>query len=214
LVAGIAARIAALSHATFLRVAIDGVDGAGKTTFADGLAFALRKIGRPIIRASVDDFHNPRAVRYHRGKGSPEGFYLDSYDYTSLRRELLEPLGPLGSGRYRTKVFDHVMDVPIEAEIEQAAPGSVMLLDGIFLHRPELVDLWDMSMFLHVPFEISIPRGASRGPGFGSSDLNAVSNRRYIEAQRRYLRECEPERLATICIDNSDLDAPCIIPSK
>jgi uridine kinase len=106
------------------------------------------------------------------------------------------------------------MDVPIEQEIEQAVPGSVLLLDGIFLHRAELVDFWDMSIFLHVPFEISIPRGASRGPGFGSPDLNAASNWRYLEGQRRYLRECEPEKLATICIDNRDLDAPCIIVSR
>jgi uridine kinase len=145
---------------------------------------------------------------------SPEGFYLASYDYAALHREPLEPLGPLGSGRYRTKVFDHMMDVPIEQELEQAVSGSVLLLDGIFLHRRELVDFWDMSIFLHVPFEISIPRGASRGPGFGSSDLNAASNRRYLEGQRRYLRACEPEKHATICIDNSDLDAPCIIASR
>jgi uridine kinase len=45
LVAEIIARIAALSHGTFSRVAIDGVDGAGKTTFADELAVALRKNG-------------------------------------------------------------------------------------------------------------------------------------------------------------------------
>jgi hypothetical protein len=73
LIAVIAARIAALSPGTFLRIAIDGVDGAGKTTFADELAFALLKSGRPIIRASTDDFHNPRAARYRRGKRSPEG---------------------------------------------------------------------------------------------------------------------------------------------
>jgi uridine kinase len=214
LIARITARIAALSHGPFLRVAIDGVDGSGKTTFADELALALRNVGRPTVRASVDDFHNSRDVRYRRGRNSSEGFYLDSYDYMSLRRELLEPFGPSGSGRYRTKVFDLVMDMPIETEVKQAAPGSVLLLDGIFLHRPELANLWHMSMFLHVPFEISIPRGASRGPGYGSPDLNAASNRRYIEGQRRYLRECEPERLATICIDNSNLDAPCIIRSK
>jgi uridine kinase len=60
------------------RVAVDGVDGVGKTTFADKLSSAIERIGRPVIRASVDGFHNPRELRYRRGRASPEGFYLDS----------------------------------------------------------------------------------------------------------------------------------------
>ena len=58
-----------------VRVAIDGVDGAGKTTFADELADVLDDLGRPVIRASVDGFHNPRTIRYARGRQSPVGFF-------------------------------------------------------------------------------------------------------------------------------------------
>ncbi len=59
------------------RVAVDGVDGVGKTTFADKLGTAIERIGRPVIRSSVDGFHNPRERRYRRGRASPEGFYLE-----------------------------------------------------------------------------------------------------------------------------------------
>jgi len=38
------------------RVAIDGVDAPGKTTFADELAPIIEAAGRPVIRASVDGF--------------------------------------------------------------------------------------------------------------------------------------------------------------
>jgi len=77
----LAASIAAvrLDHPT--RVAIDGVDGSGTTTLADELVKPLRRAGREVIRASVDGFHHPRAVRYTRGPDSPEGYYLDSFDY-------------------------------------------------------------------------------------------------------------------------------------
>ena len=63
----------------------------------------LPRKGRPAIRASVDDFHNPQSLRYARGRYSPDGFYLDSYDYDSFRRLLLEPLSPGGSGQYAAK---------------------------------------------------------------------------------------------------------------
>jgi uridine kinase len=42
-------------------VAVDGVDGAGKTTFADAL---LALLARPVVRASADDFLHRREVRY------------------------------------------------------------------------------------------------------------------------------------------------------
>ena len=191
-----------------LRAGIDGVDGAGKTTLADALADVLRAAGISVIRASVDGFHHPRAVRYRLGRDSPEGFFRDSYDYGALRRSLLDPLSPGGSLRYRTAVFDHRSDRHVHAPEEQAPGGSVLIVDGIFLHRPELRGYWDFSVFLDVPFEISIPRGARRGEG--SPDPLAPENRRYIEGQRLYLRECTPKAHATLVIGYDDPAAPGI----
>ncbi|MGV0153296.1 hypothetical protein ACSW29_08165 [Rhodococcus sp. GB-02] len=39
---------------------------------------ALR--GSPLIAIHVDDFLNPSKIRHRRGRQSPEGFWLDSYD--------------------------------------------------------------------------------------------------------------------------------------
>jgi hypothetical protein len=54
-----------------------------------------------------------------------------------------------------------------------AQPDALAIVDGLFLHRPELVGYWDFSIFLDVKFQISIPRGAARGPGYGSPDPTA-----------------------------------------
>jgi hypothetical protein len=40
------------------------------------------------------------------------------------------------------------MDSPIEFVWHEPSPEAVVLFDGIFLHRPELVDAWDLSVFL------------------------------------------------------------------
>lgn len=207
----VAARILETPSPFILRVAIDGVDGAGKTTFADELVPFLTLSARAVIRASVDGFHHPRAVRYRLGRSSPEGFYHDSYDYEALRAVLLEPLSPGGSGRYRTAVHDVVAERPVTVPEEQAEPGAILLLDGIFLHRPELRGTWDVSVWLEVPFEVSVPRGAGRGPSFGSPDPDAESNRRYVEGQRLYVLEAQPQRHATMAIDNEDLNAPYLL---
>lgn len=84
-----------------VRVAVDGIDGAGKTIFADELASHIKRLSRPVIRASVDSFHQPKAARYKKGTDSAVGFYEDSFDYVKLRTLLLDPLGPEGNRQFR-----------------------------------------------------------------------------------------------------------------
>jgi uridine kinase len=207
----LAAVIGALHPERIVRVAIDGVDGAGKTTLADALAPVVAAQGRPTIRASVDDFHHPRAVRYARGRYSPDGFYLDSYDYDSFRTKLLDPLGPGGAGRYVARHFDLDSDRPFDPVTQQATPGAALIVDGIFLHRPELRSYWDLSIFLKVDFNVSVPRGAQRGPALDSPDPGVPSNQRYVGGQKRYLSECDPEQRADIVIDYNDLREPKVL---
>lgn len=202
----VAAAVLAFPVQGTTRVGIDGVDGAGKTTFADELRDRLASSGRPLIRAGVDWFHHPKPIRYRLGRYSPEGFYRDSYDYATLRRLLLDPLGPGGSGRFRRAIFDVDADVAVDAPEERAAPGSILLLDGIFLHRPELREAWDLSVFLRVEWSRN-----HRLRGAPPPDPEAPSTRRYRDGQQLYFRECAPWDCASIVVDNDDLDAPFVV---
>jgi uridine kinase len=211
LLARLADAVAGLDPDRRIRVAIDGVDGAGKTTLADALAPLVAAKGRPVIRASVDDFHNPRNLRYARGRYSPDGFYLDSYDYDSFRRLLLEPLSPGSSGQYAAKRFDLDSDKPFDLNPQQAEPTTALIVDGIFLHRPELRCWWDLSVFLKVDFDVSLPRGAARGQNFDAIDPNSPPHQRYVGGQKRYLAECAPEQQADIVIYYNDLEVPKVL---
>lgn len=141
----VAEAILQLLSAHVIRVGIDGVDGAGKSMFGDELAHVLTAAGRNVIRASVDGFHNPRALRYRLGRQSPEGYFRDSYDYGQLNALLLDPLSPGGHGRYRVAAFDHRTDQPVPLPEAQASPGDILVFDGIFPHRPQLCGSWDYS---------------------------------------------------------------------
>jgi uridine kinase len=189
-----------------VRVAIDGVDGAGKTIFADELAGQIERRGRAVIRASVDSFHNPRSIRYRRGRSSPEGYFRDSFDYDAVVGQLLQPLGPTGSGLYRTGVFDYKTDLPVVAPLRRASDDAILLFDGIFLLRPELRPFWDLRILLQVNFDVSMGRCAQRDGG--NADASAPENRRYVEGQKIYFAECDPAAAADIVIDNNDAAAP------
>ncbi|KIU14948.1 uridine kinase [Mycolicibacterium llatzerense] len=204
----IAMRIPASQNGRCPRVAIDGPDGAGKTYFADELAALLRTQQRPVVRVSLDDFHNTRAVRYRLGRDSPEGFWLDSYNYERFHADVLAPFSPGGSREYRVAAHDLTTDAVLNPAPRTAAPGTVLIVDGIFLHRNELAAIWDFSVFLDVPFIETARRMALRDGT--DPDPDHPSMRRYVEAQRRYFRECRPHERARMLIDNAALGRPSI----
>jgi uridine kinase len=196
-----------------IRVAIDGVDASGKTILADQLAETMKTGMRQIIRASVDDFHNPQHIRRNRGDLSPQGFYHDSFNYPALIDVLLEPLGPIGDRRYRTAVFELQNDQPVEEPYKTATWDAILLIDGIFLLRPRLMPYWDLTIYLDVDFAHSMARGVQRDAVFYGSEI-AASRRyqqRYIPGQKLYHQAAQPLDKADILIDNNDLEAPVFL---
>jgi hypothetical protein len=123
---------------------------------------SLRSRGREVIRASAESFHLPRAQRYGRGEFSPEANYHGSFDYDTLRRLLLDPLGPGGDRRYQHAVYDLDTDTAMSPPATTAPADAVLLLDGVFLPRPELTGRWDLSIFVSTALDQVLDRARIR----------------------------------------------------
>jgi uridine kinase len=144
------------------RVAVDGPPASGKTTLADELAVVLRARGRDVLRATIDDFLFPQSQRYRRGEYSAEGCYYDTHDCGALNRVLLDPLGPGGDRRFQRAVYDRAADAPLSSPLTTAAADAVLLFDGVFLMRPELIDRWDLRIFVTTALEKTLDRAVIR----------------------------------------------------
>ena len=168
------------------RIGIDGVDGAGKTRLAEEVAQELTSRRRPAVRVSLDQFERPTAERYARGELSPEGYYLDSFDVGGFHAHLLSIGGPR---------------------------ELVIVADGVFLHRPELAELWDATVWVEADLEVAARRGAERNlVWFDSLDETHERYRvRYLPAQRRYIAEQRPHERATFVLRNTDLADPELV---
>jgi uridine kinase len=193
-----------------VRVAIDGPDAAGKTVLADEMAPLIERAGRPVVRASIDGFHNPRAQRWARGAESPEGYYFDSFDYRALRESLLKPLGAGGNRRIRRRVFDFRTDEPAYSRLETAPREAVLLFDGVFLLRQELDGLWDFSLFVDAPFRETLQRAAIRDAAMFGSEATVIRRyaARYVPGQQIYYETERPQSRASVVMDNADPDRP------
>lgn len=161
----------------------------------------------------MDSFHNPAATRKRRGDLSAEGYYLDSFNLGAVVEEVLVPLGPNGSRRFRPAMFDYRSDEPIQAESVTVTADTVVLFDGVFLLRPELRPFWDLSIYLDVTPEQSLRRALTRDIRlFGSSEtIEERYTHRYLPGQALYRREAMPDETCDILIDLNGVNHPVVI---
>lgn len=195
-----------------VRVAVDGVTAAGKTTLADELAAAVAARGGSAIRLSMDGYHHPRAHRHRQGRDSASGYYEDAYDFASFARLVLTPLGPTGDLRYCPAILDLAQDETLELAVVTAERDAILIVDGSFLQRSELAGLWDEVVFVDTELSRAKARGSSRdAEQFGSVEIaEKAFDDRYHAACRRYLHEVDPESSASIVVNNDDLAEPAL----
>jgi uridine kinase len=197
----------AVAHPT--RVAVDGAPAAGKTTLADELAAVLRAQGREVIRATIDDFLFPRAQRYPRGEYSAEGCYFDAHDYDALNRVLLDPLGPGGDRRFQHTVYDGTTDTAMSPPVTTAGADAVLVFDGVFLLRPELIDRWELRIFVSTSLEGTVDRAVIREQHRSSpAEVERRWRERYIPSQQLYFATVRPTDRADIILHNDEPQRP------
>ena len=201
-----AARVLAFGERR-VRVAVDGRTAAGKTSFGHELAEVVAAAGRPVLRASLDDFKRPWRDRHLYDRESGEGYYRNAFDVEAVHRLLLSPAAPAGSGLCALCSIDPLTQVDHSATVTAAAPDAVLVVDGVFAFRPELDASWDLRIWLEIDEELSVRRGVHRD-GAGAE---AMHRDRYVVAERVYLDEVGPERCADVVIDNTDLASPRIV---
>ncbi|WP_263701895.1 hypothetical protein [Bacillus thuringiensis] len=206
-------RILTLKLTHPIRVGVSGITASGKTTFANELAEEIKKRGLPVTRASIDDFHNPRLIRYAQGKESAKGYYEDAHDYTAFKERLLKPLGPNGNLQYETISHNLITDIPVYNTPIFAQPNMVLIVDGTFLLKKDVAYLFDYKIFVDTNFEIARKRGAKRETeAFGSyKEAEKMFLNRYHAACKMYIEEHNPKDCADVVFRNSDLANPEVI---
>jgi uridine kinase len=188
-------------------VGIDGIPGAGKSDFADELAELLRVSGLTVVRVSMRDFVNMKAVREAKGEDTGEGYYQNYFNLPEFIADVVEPLRNDGSGRYLTKYYDADAECGCDRKWSIAPDDSVVIVDGVFLHRPEFCSesgkkVWDFSVWLDVPFVEAFRRLA--GSQGLDPDPMAPSNARYFSSAGLYIERCDPAVRADVVVDNAE----------
>ncbi|HEY8924946.1 MAG TPA: hypothetical protein VIU64_11240 [Polyangia bacterium] len=192
-------------------VAVDGVDGSGKSVFAEQLTSALNHGGIASALLRVDDFRT--AVDWQRpGRTEADAYYDDYYELERLEaaaRELLD-----GAREVAVPVFDATSGRRCGARpvrLDGDGPRAVVL-EGVFALRVALVRSRAAVVYLRTSFAEARRRILARDTARGRSAAEVVRrvDARYFPAQERYMREHDPAARAAVLVDHERVGAPVI----
>ncbi|MDQ2088233.1 hypothetical protein RBH29_17555 [Herbivorax sp. ANBcel31] len=193
-----------------LVVGINGIDTSGKTMFSKKLKKHLQDMDCEVQIIHIDDFHNPKSIRYY-GDDEVYNYFYKSFEYNRLISEILDPI------KFEKKLFKKYMALNLETDkydlerTYKVTSNTIVILEGVFILREEVRGFLDFSIFIYVPFEIVKERAIKRDvPKFGEEILEKY-DKKYIPTQKKYLEMFPPEILADIIIDNQDWNNPMIV---
>lgn len=181
------------------RVAVDGAVPHDTSLVGDAVADAVAAAGRPVARVSAEGFLRPRSTRLEHGATDPDAGYERWYDWSALRREVLDPLGPGGVGTWLPALWDAQRDRATRAPRRYAVPGTVAVVDGPFLLRWETADAVDVSVHLVV------------SPAALGRRLPPTAVERVTGAWARYEGETWPDRRADVVLRLDDVRRPALV---
>jgi uridine kinase len=170
-------------------VAVDGLDGSGKSQLAAALAAACAADGVSTTMLHVDDFRRDLDFGGLEASAEAARYYDRYYDLDAL------------DGRLASF---------------QAAPtdaADLAIVEGVFTLRVPTIAASGAVMVLRVSADEARRRILARDRAKGRTDeeIQRRIARRYFPGQDRYRVECDPEARAAAIVDNEDWRRPRIV---
>jgi uridine kinase len=160
-------------------VAVDGHSAAGKSTFADALA---SRTGAALARG--DDFYRVMDEADRAELAPAEGVEL-YYDWQRMRDEVLLPLRAGTPAQYHPYDWD---SGSLASRFVKVPAAAVVILEGLFVSRPELQPLVDRSVLVDTPAAVRRRRQTER------ADASPEWLERWDAAERYFFRHVRPPR--------------------
>ncbi len=195
-------------------IGITGVDCSGKTFFAAGLEDYLKQKGLVTQQINLDDFHQPRGIR-HATDADDEDYYERIrhglvFDFQRLIDELLAPISQNKFIAKTLTLLDLQSDEFSLKKRFNIGPDTIVILEGVYLFLDSLIQYIDYKVFLDVPFDAWRERARVRDP----EEVFARYETRYLPAQRKYLAQYPPSKIADMIVDNTNWEHPQITTTR
>lgn len=182
-----------------LVVGLDGLGGAGKTTFSQNVEQELRGSNYKVTTFHLDDHIVEKNKRYQTGHEEWYEYYYLQWDIEGIVTNLLEPLN--NSHHILLPFYDKFTDSIFTKRIDVLA-NSIVLIEGIFLQRKEWKNFFDFIAFLDCPFELRQKRVLNRDSYIGDFQVRLKKySERYWLGEKHYINTVKPASIADLVIN-------------
>jgi len=192
-------------------VGITGIDTSGKTLFAEAFSNFLKSRKCRVQAINLDDFHNPRKIRYS-GKEEADNYYNKSFDYATIVKKLLMPIHQRKRFTTKLQILNLHTNKYNSKKRYAIDANTIVVFEGVFLLRKEIAPYIDYKVFLEIPLMESKRRANARDVPIYGKDVLRKYDTKYLPAQKRYLRQFPPSKIADMIIDNHNWECPKMAP--
>jgi uridine kinase len=191
-------------------LAIEGIDGSGKSMLAERLAGVLAQGGTPpapLLR--VDDFRRPIAWGQD-ARREADVYYEDYYDLALLDRAARAFLS--GAAGFEIPVFDSRTERHEGRRTISFGGAALAVVEGVFAQRVAAVAEAAAIIYVETSWEEARRRILARDTARGRTmaDVTHRIDARYFPAQERYLRERDPVAHADALVRHERAGAPVL----
>jgi hypothetical protein len=183
----------AFGHPT--RVALDGPAAAGPEALAEAAAAVLRSRGRPATVIAASSYWRDASLRLEYGRTDLDSYAHGWLDVSALTREVLDPLGPGGSGQFLPALRDPATNRSKRSAYRRAAPDEVVVIAGELLLGHGL----EFDATVHLALSAAA-RARRSAPDWAWT----------LPAHDRYDLDVEPDRVAGLVVRWNDPQHPAI----
>ena len=171
-------------------VGINGIDCSGKTTFAKSVSkyFTYHKIDNH--RLDIDNFNNPTIE-----SETYKAFVSGSWDEEDLNM-------------YYELIINY--SDAIRAVSESKKKYSIVILEGIFIYKPQLVDLFDLKIYLDIDISLGRKRFAKRRSLKRDKRPFDIYDKIWMLSHIKYDSEVHPKQISDLVIDYNDESKPVL----
>jgi len=171
-------------------VGINGIDCSGKTTFAKSVSkyFTHHKIENDCL--DIDNFNNP-AIE----SATYQAYVSDSWDEKDLNK-------------YYKLIINYSDAIRAVSEYKKKYP--LVILEGIFIYKPQLADLFDLKIFLDIDISLGRKRFAERRILKQDKRPFEIYDEIWMLSHMRYESEVHPKRISDLVIDYNDESKPVL----
>ena len=171
-------------------IGINGIDCSGKTTFAKLVSKYFTHYKIENVCLDIDNFNNP-AIESETYKA----FVSDSWDEEDLNKYY--------------ELIINFSDVT-RAVSESKKKYSLVILDGIFIYKPQLVDIFDLKIYLDIDISLGRKRFAKRRSIKREKRPFDIYDEIWMLSHLRYESEVHPKRISDLVIDYNAESQPVL----